>query len=142
MSDHDDVSEVSCFSLKQMKKVLVFICIQIVEIDFEVGHSSIIRSETTTHNPPRTHDWKVFLRSSDVNGDLSCLIHRCIFHLHPEFLNNKRGRNIYIFHYKNNIFRIKNNTICYSRNWLCWFSFSNTNYLFYFLFKYILFLAN
>ncbi|CAF4923494.1 unnamed protein product [Rotaria sp. Silwood1] len=72
MSDHDDVSE-------------------IVEIDFEVGHSSIIRSETTTtHNPPRTHDWKVYLRAVDVNGDLSCLIQRCVFYLHPEYPNNKR----------------------------------------------------
>jgi transcription initiation factor IIF auxiliary subunit len=69
--------------------------IQIVEIDFEVGHSSIIRSEpTTNHIPPRTHDWKVFLRSADIHGDLSCLIHRCIFHLHPEYSNHKRGRNI------------------------------------------------
>ncbi|CAF4014777.1 unnamed protein product [Rotaria sp. Silwood2] len=72
MSDHDDVSEV-------------------VEIDFEVGHSSIIRSEvTTSHNPPRTHDWKIYLRAADVNGDLSCLIQRCIFFLHPEYPNNKR----------------------------------------------------
>ncbi|CAF2714699.1 unnamed protein product [Rotaria sp. Silwood2] len=72
MSDHDDVSEV-------------------VEIDFEVGHSSIIRSEVTTgHNPPRTHDWKIYLRAADVNGDLSCLIQRCIFFLHPEYPNNKR----------------------------------------------------
>jgi transcription initiation factor IIF auxiliary subunit len=50
---------------------------------------------TTTHNPPRTHDWKVYLRSADVNGDLSCLIQRCVFHLHPEFPNNKRGSNIF-----------------------------------------------
>ncbi|CAF1388312.1 unnamed protein product [Rotaria magnacalcarata] len=72
MSDHDDASE-------------------IVEIDFEVGHSSIIRSEATTlHNPPRTHDWKIYLRSADVNGDLSCLIQRCVFHLHPEYPNHKR----------------------------------------------------
>jgi transcription initiation factor IIF auxiliary subunit len=70
--------------------------IQIVEIDFEVGHSSIIRSEpTTAHNPPRTHDWKIFLRSADIHGDLSCLINRCIFHLHPEYPNHKRGKNIY-----------------------------------------------
>ncbi len=69
--------------------------IQIVEIDFEVGHSSIIRSEpTTAHNPPRTHDWKIFLRSADIHGDLSCLINRCIFHLHPEYSNHKRGKNI------------------------------------------------
>ncbi|CAF0871557.1 unnamed protein product [Rotaria sordida] len=72
ISDHDDVSE-------------------IVEIDFEVGHSSIIRSEATTiHNPPRTHDWKVYLRAVDINGDLTCLIQRCVFYLHPEYPNNKR----------------------------------------------------
>ncbi len=46
---------------------------------------------TTTHNPPRTHDWKVYLRSADVHGDLSCLIQRCVFYLHPEFPNHKRG---------------------------------------------------
>ncbi|CAF5068995.1 unnamed protein product, partial [Rotaria magnacalcarata] len=52
---------------------------------------SIIRSEATTlHNPPRTHDWKIYLRSADVNGDLSCLIQRCVFHLHPEYPNHKR----------------------------------------------------
>ncbi|CAF1457460.1 unnamed protein product [Adineta steineri] len=62
-----------------------------IEIDFEVGHSSIIRCEATTiHNPPRTHDWKLFLRSADVNGDLSCLIQRCVFHLHHEYPNSKR----------------------------------------------------
>ncbi|CAF1319016.1 unnamed protein product [Adineta steineri] len=62
-----------------------------IEIDFEVGHSSIIRCEATTiHNPPRTHDWKIYLRSADVNGDLSCLIQRCVFHLHHEYPNSKR----------------------------------------------------
>jgi hypothetical protein len=78
-------------------QLFLFIYIKIVEIDFEVGHSSIIRSEVTTiHNPPRTHDWKVYLRSADINGDLSCLIQRCIFHLHPEFPNHKRGKIVYI----------------------------------------------
>ncbi|CAF3932442.1 unnamed protein product, partial [Rotaria sp. Silwood2] len=64
---------------------------EIVEIDFEVGHISIIRSEpTTTHNPPRTHDWTVYLRSADVHGDLNCLIQRCIFYLHPEYPDHRR----------------------------------------------------
>lgn len=60
-----------------------------MEICFEVGHVSIIRTGTTT-NP--THDWKVFLRSSVINGDLNCLIERCVFHLHSSFINRKRGK--------------------------------------------------
>jgi transcription initiation factor IIF auxiliary subunit len=56
---------------------------------------SIIRSEpTTNHNPPRTHDWKIYLRSADINGDLNCLIQRCVFLLHPDYPNHKRGREI------------------------------------------------
>ncbi len=71
---------------------IFLIIIKIVEIDFEVGHISTIRAEPTTiHVPPRTHDWKVYLRSADVHGDLSCLIQRCVFYLHPEFPNSKRG---------------------------------------------------
>ncbi|CAF1647731.1 unnamed protein product [Rotaria magnacalcarata] len=72
MTDRDDINE-------------------ILEIDFEVGHVSIIRPEPTTiHNLPRTHDWTVYLRSANVHGDLNCLIQRCIFHLHPEFPDSKR----------------------------------------------------
>ncbi|CAF0892412.1 unnamed protein product [Adineta ricciae] len=62
-----------------------------IEICFEVGHSSSIRSKpTTNHNPPRTHDWKIFVRSAEIHGDLNCLIQRCVFHLHPEFPNPVR----------------------------------------------------
>ncbi|CAF1403677.1 unnamed protein product, partial [Adineta ricciae] len=62
-----------------------------IEICFEVGHSSSIRSKPTTkHNPPRTHDWKIFVRSAEIHGDLNCLIQRCVFHLHPEFPNPVR----------------------------------------------------
>ena len=88
---------INCFERKnktqqQSNHLISFIFIQIVEIDFEVGHSSTIRSEPiTTHDPPRTHDWKVYLRSADTNGDLNCLIHRCVFNLHPDFPHNKRG---------------------------------------------------
>ncbi|CAF4911970.1 unnamed protein product, partial [Rotaria sp. Silwood1] len=56
-----------------------------------IGHVSIIRPEPTTiHNPPRTHDWTVYLRSADVHGDLNCLIQRCIFYLHPEYPDHRR----------------------------------------------------
>ena len=66
-----------------------------MEIDFEVGHTSTLRTEPTTeHDPPRTHDWKLFLRSTDINADLNCLIHHCIFHLHPDFGDYIRGRNL------------------------------------------------
>jgi transcription initiation factor IIF auxiliary subunit len=52
----------------------------------------MIRDEpTTTHNPPRTHDWRVYLRSTDVSVDLNCLIKSCVFNLHREFPNPKRG---------------------------------------------------
>jgi len=72
MTDRDDIQEIA-------------------EIDFEVGHTSTIRDEPTTeHVPPRTHDWKVFLRSAGVRGDLNCLIKRCVFTLHREFPNPKR----------------------------------------------------
>jgi hypothetical protein len=100
MSDRDDVNEVRLIFLN--KKALLSIYIQIVELDIEVGHVSIIRSEVTTnHIPPHTHDWKIYLRPADLIGDLSCLIQRCIFYLHPIYPNNKRGRNI--FNEKRNI---------------------------------------
>jgi hypothetical protein len=100
MGDHNDVGEVHLISLK--KNVFLSICIQIIEIDFEIGHISIIRTEpTTVHIPPRTHDWKIFFRSADIRGDLSCLIQRCVFYLHPMFPNRRRGRNI--FNKKRNI---------------------------------------
>ncbi|CAF1068079.1 unnamed protein product [Adineta steineri] len=68
---------------------------EIIEIDLLVGHTSTIRAEpTTTHNPPRTHDWEVYVRSADAHGDLSCLVQRCVFYLHPEYPNNKREVNV------------------------------------------------
>lgn len=118
----------SCvFSRRKLVQDGLFLFVQIFEIDFEVGHSSIIRSEPTTeHNPPRTHDWKLFLRSADIHANLNCLIHRCVFNLHPDFADCKRGRTISLstsFN-ANDDFRIENNTICYQRNRLCWFSYS------------------
>ncbi|CAF1068431.1 unnamed protein product, partial [Didymodactylos carnosus] len=61
---------------------------EIVEIDFTVGHRSIGRDVVTSQG--YTHDWVCYLKSTDVHGDLNALIQRCIFHLHPEFQNNKR----------------------------------------------------
>ncbi|CAF1182267.1 unnamed protein product [Adineta steineri] len=64
---------------------------EIVKIDLLVGHTSTIRAEpTTTHNPPRTHDWEVYVRPADAHSDLSCLIQRCVFYLHPEYPDKKR----------------------------------------------------
>ena len=128
MTDRDNVSEVRLEFSERSSLSISFE--QILEIDFEVGHSSVIRAEPTTeHNPPRTHDWKLFLRSADIHGNLSCLIHHCIFHLHPDFADSKRGRIVSNSNYSNSNkpFRIENNTICYQRNRLCWFSFGKNH---------------
>jgi hypothetical protein len=62
------------------KTVLLSIYIQIVQIDFEIGHVSLVRSAAATiYDPPHIHDCKIYLCSADIDVDLSCLIHRCIF---------------------------------------------------------------
>ena len=38
----------------------------------------------------------MYLRSTDVHGDLNCLINRCVFNLHPDFPNHKRGSTLKI----------------------------------------------
>ena len=120
MTDRDSNNEVWRNQTSSLNEQNVFF-VKVVEIDFEVGHVSIIRPEpTTVHNPPRTHDWRVYLRSTDVNGDLNRLIQRCVFYLHPEFPNSKRGLDHKLcVHYQAflvplSLSRIEIDSICYS----------------------------
>lgn len=41
-------------------------------------------------NPKMTHRWRVFVEGAD--GDISNLVQKVVFHLHPSFEDPNRGK--------------------------------------------------
>jgi YEATS domain-containing protein 1/3 len=68
------------------------ICFQDVQVTFEFGHRSAIRTKVTPDG--YTHDWEVFVRGAD-GADISHFVEKVVFYLHETFPKPKRGKAFY-----------------------------------------------
>lgn len=65
-----------------------------VKVQFEIGHTSKLRSKKTPEG--FTHDWELYVKG--VSGaDISCFVEKVIFNLHESFPKPKRGKSSYFF---------------------------------------------
>ncbi|XP_065333766.1 protein AF-9 isoform X1 [Cloeon dipterum] len=58
-----------------------------IQVTFEFGHKSIIKSKTTPEG--FTHDWEVYVRGAD-GADISHFVEKVVFYLHATFQKPKR----------------------------------------------------
>lgn len=59
-----------------------------VKVQFEIGHSSKLRSKRTVEG--FTHDWELYVKGVQ-QADISIFVEKIIFHLHESFQNYNRG---------------------------------------------------
>lgn len=59
-----------------------------VKVQFEIGHTSKLRSKKTIEG--YTHDWELYVKGQQ--GDISVFVEKIVFNLHESFAKPKRGK--------------------------------------------------
>lgn len=60
-----------------------------VKVQFEIGHTSKLRSKKTVEG--FTHDWELYVKGSQ-QADISAFVEKIVFNLHESFPKPKRGK--------------------------------------------------
>jgi len=62
-----------------------------VKVQFEIGHTSKLRSKKTPHPQAFTHDWEIYVQGVN-KADISAFVEKVVFVLHESFPKPKRGK--------------------------------------------------
>ncbi|KAH8369369.1 hypothetical protein KR009_009201 [Drosophila setifemur] len=61
-----------------------------VKVQFEIGHTSKLRSKKTPHPQAFTHDWEIYVQGVN-KADISAFVEKVVFLLHESFPKPKRS---------------------------------------------------